>query len=68
MEVLTYIVMIAALLSAMMVNANMQGRFLARGEGYLRSTAKSGFLGMLAAIALIAAYFGIGSLAMQLLG
>lgn len=67
MELLTYIVMIAAFLSAMIVNAHMQGRFLARGEGYFRSTTKSGFLGMLAALSLLAAYFGIGGLVTRLL-
>ncbi len=66
MEALTILVMIVAVISAAAINAIVQRRLLAAGYGWFRSTAVSGFTGLLAAIAIIAAYFIVGHLIWRL--
>lgn len=61
-EMLTVIVVFSAWLSAILASAVMQRRYLSKGEGFLISTAKSGLLGAVCAISIIAAYFVIASL------
>lgn len=68
MEALTILVMIVAVISAAATNAIVQRRLLPAGHGWFRSTAVSGFTGLLAAIAIaiIAAYFIVGHLIWRL--
>ncbi len=67
-EALTVLVFVAAFLTALVVNAAMQRRFLASGEGFIWSSAKSGLLGFLSAISIIGTYLLIGNLIWRLFG
>lgn len=62
MEVLTILIMIAAVLSAAMTNAIVQRQKPDSGRGWSSSTVVFGFTGFLVTIGVIATYFIIGNL------
>jgi hypothetical protein len=66
-QAVTILVFLVALIAAPVVNSEMQRRYLARGEGWLRSTVKSGSWGLLTMVAVLAAYFALGTLLARLL-
>ena len=65
---LTVIVLAIAVISAAMVNAEVQRRLLAQGGSWFPSTIKSGLCGFGAMICIVAAYFTIGTIAAHVTG
>lgn len=68
MLVLTIFFVLVAILSAGATNAIVQGRLLAQGGRWLPSTITSGLCGLAVMIGVLAAYFGIGSIVVRIVG
>jgi hypothetical protein len=62
MEVPTVFIVVVAFVVSLIVNAVLQRRFLAAGQSLFRSSIKSGLLGFLTAIAIVAVYLAAGHL------
>ena len=67
MEALTILVMAGAVVAGLAVNAIWQRRYLAAGQGLVRSTFKSGLLGELTGFSIIGAYLVAGHLIWSLI-